>query len=194
MERRGYSYCAFPAVRNDQPAPVLCHLAYSHRFCQTTDSAHIGLYDIDIALVEIVDHRLGRIVDPRVHHQLIGLGFADETGASEIGRRGCARDDADPIVSYVTLLCARQLRDDVVGRYRDDFFKTRKKGLAALDRLLALDLEDGSLELLLTAPLPLEGALAIKALAHWLTTGLPLVLAAPFLGVMLQLLRGSVQL
>ncbi len=48
-----------------------------------------------------------------------------------------ARDDADPIVSYVTLLCARQLRDDVVGRYRDDFFKTRKKGLAALDRLLA---------------------------------------------------------
>ncbi|MFG6518322.1 heme exporter protein CcmB [Sulfitobacter sp. 1A13496] len=59
--------------------------------------------------------------------------------------------------------------------------------LLSLDRLLALDLEDGSLELLLTAPLPLEGALAIKALAHWLTTGLPLVLAAPFLGVMLQL-------
>ncbi|UOA32236.1 Heme exporter protein B [Sulfitobacter sp. DSM 110093] len=59
--------------------------------------------------------------------------------------------------------------------------------LLSLDRLLALDLEDGSLELLLTAPLPLEGALAIKALAHWLTTGLPLVLAAPLLGVMLQL-------
>ncbi|MFG6623818.1 heme exporter protein CcmB [Sulfitobacter sp. 1A12056] len=59
--------------------------------------------------------------------------------------------------------------------------------LLSLDRLLALDLEDGSLELLLTAPLPLEGALAIKALAHWLTTGLPLVLAAPFLGVLLQL-------
>ncbi|MDF3382944.1 MULTISPECIES: heme exporter protein CcmB [Sulfitobacter] len=59
--------------------------------------------------------------------------------------------------------------------------------LLSLDRLLALDLEDGSLELLLTAPLPLEGALAVKALAHWLTTGLPLVLAAPFLGVMLQL-------
>ena len=59
--------------------------------------------------------------------------------------------------------------------------------LLSLDRLLALDLEDGSLELLLTAPLTLEGALAVKALAHWLTTGLPLVLAAPFLGVMLQL-------
>lgn len=59
--------------------------------------------------------------------------------------------------------------------------------LLSLDRMLALDLEDGSLELLLTAPLPLGGALAMKALAHWLTTGLPLVLAAPFLGVMLQL-------
>ena len=35
--------------------------------------------------------------------------------------------------------------------------------LLSLDRLLALDLEDGSLELLLTAPLPLEGALAVKA-------------------------------
>ena len=54
-----------------------------------------------------------------------------------------ARDDADPIVRYVTLLCAKQLRDDLFGRYRP-FFKTRKKGLAALDRLLAQlpDLKD----------------------------------------------------
>ena len=37
---------------------------------------------------------------------------------------------------YVTLLCARQLRDNVVGRYRD-FFNTRRQGLAALDGLLA---------------------------------------------------------
>ena len=63
--------------------------------------------------------------------------------------------------------------------------------LLSLDRLLALDLEDGSLELLLTAPLPLEGALAVKALAHWLTTGLPLVLAAPVLGVLLNLPAGG---
>nr|WP_255733295.1 heme exporter protein CcmB [Ruegeria sp. Ofav3-42] len=59
--------------------------------------------------------------------------------------------------------------------------------LLSLDRLLALDWEDGSLDLLATAPLPLEAVVSIKALAHWLTTGLPLVLAAPFLGVLLNL-------
>ena len=59
--------------------------------------------------------------------------------------------------------------------------------LLSLDRLLALDWEDGTLDLLATAPLPLEAALGIKALAHWLTTGLPLVIAAPIFGVMLQL-------
>ncbi|MGR3802279.1 heme exporter protein CcmB [Marinibacterium profundimaris] len=59
--------------------------------------------------------------------------------------------------------------------------------LLSLDRMLALDWEDGTLDLLATAPLPLEATLAIKALAHWLTTGLPLVLAAPILGVLLNL-------
>lgn len=59
--------------------------------------------------------------------------------------------------------------------------------LLSLDRLLALDWEDGTLDLLATAPLPLEGVLATKALAHWITTGLPLVLAAPVLGVLLNL-------
>ncbi|MCU9838039.1 heme exporter protein CcmB [Ruegeria sp. WL0004] len=59
--------------------------------------------------------------------------------------------------------------------------------LLSLDRLLALDWEDGTLDLLATAPLPLESVVTIKALAHWLTTGLPLVLAAPVLGVLLNL-------
>jgi heme exporter protein B len=59
--------------------------------------------------------------------------------------------------------------------------------LLALDRLLATDYEDGSLDLLLTARVPLEIALAAKALAHWLTTGLPLVVAAPLLGLLLNL-------
>lgn len=59
--------------------------------------------------------------------------------------------------------------------------------LLSLDRLLALDYEDGTLDLLATAPLPLEAAVSVKALAHWLTTGLPLVLAAPLLGVLLNL-------
>lgn len=59
--------------------------------------------------------------------------------------------------------------------------------LLSLDRILALDYEDGSLELLATAPLPLEGLMAVKALAHWLTTGLPLVIAAPVLGILMSL-------
>src|SRR5207248_10181735 len=59
--------------------------------------------------------------------------------------------------------------------------------LLGLDRLLASDHEDGSLDLLLTGRVPLELALAMKAFAHWLTTGVPLVLAAPVLGVLLNL-------
>jgi heme exporter protein B len=59
--------------------------------------------------------------------------------------------------------------------------------LLALDRLLATDHEDGSLDLLLMARVPLELALAAKVLAHWLTTGLPLVVAVPLLGLLLNL-------
>lgn len=59
--------------------------------------------------------------------------------------------------------------------------------LLSLDRLFALDFEDGSLDLLVTAPIPLEGVVAIKALAHWTVTGLPLTLVAPVLGVLLNL-------
>lgn len=59
--------------------------------------------------------------------------------------------------------------------------------LLSLDRIFALDHEDGSLDLLATAPLPLEGVVAIKALAHWLVTGLPLVVFAPVLGLILHL-------
>jgi len=59
--------------------------------------------------------------------------------------------------------------------------------LLSLDRILALDWEDGSLDLLATAPLPLEAIVTVKALAHWLTTGLPLVLAAPVFGLLLNL-------
>ena len=59
--------------------------------------------------------------------------------------------------------------------------------LLALDRLLAMDHEDGTLDLIFTARVPLELAVATKALAHWLTTGLPLVVAAPLLGLLLNL-------
>jgi heme exporter protein B len=59
--------------------------------------------------------------------------------------------------------------------------------LLSLDRIFALDFEDGSLDLLATSPVPMEGTVAVKALAHWLVTGLPLVLVAPVLGVLLNL-------
>jgi heme exporter protein B len=59
--------------------------------------------------------------------------------------------------------------------------------LLSLDRIFALDLEDGSLDLLATAPVPLEGVVTVKALAHWLTTGLPLVLVSPVMGLLLYL-------
>jgi len=51
--------------------------------------------------------------------------------------------------------------------------------LLALDRLFAADHEDGSLDLLLMSQAPLELVVAVKGLAHWLTTGLPLIIAAP---------------
>jgi heme exporter protein B len=59
--------------------------------------------------------------------------------------------------------------------------------LLALDRFLAADHEDGSLDLILMGRLPLELAVLAKALAHWITTGLPLVIAAPLLGLFLNL-------
>jgi len=57
----------------------------------------------------------------------------------------------------------------------------------SLDRLFRADHEDGSLDLLAVAPLPLELTVLAKALAHWLTTGLPLTVAAPILALLLQL-------
>ena len=59
--------------------------------------------------------------------------------------------------------------------------------LLSLDRIFQLDFEDGSLDLLATAPIPLESVVMTKALAHWITSGLPLTLAAPVLGVLLNL-------
>ena len=59
--------------------------------------------------------------------------------------------------------------------------------LLSLDRIFALDWEDGALPLIATSPLPLEGVALVKALAHWITTGLPLTLVAPLLGFFLNL-------
>lgn len=59
--------------------------------------------------------------------------------------------------------------------------------LLSLPRMFEADHEDGSLEVMATAPLPLELAVAAKALAHWISTGIPLALMAPVLGLMLNL-------
>lgn len=59
--------------------------------------------------------------------------------------------------------------------------------MLSLDRTFAADQRDGSLDLLALGPLPLWGVVLAKILAHWLTTGVPLVIAAPVLGVMLGL-------
>jgi len=59
--------------------------------------------------------------------------------------------------------------------------------LLALDRLFAADHEDGSLDLLLMGGAPLELVVLVKAAAHWITTGLPLVLVTPLLGLFLNL-------
>lgn len=59
--------------------------------------------------------------------------------------------------------------------------------LLALDAMFRSDIEDGSLEQLVLAPQPLALMLAMKILAHWLTTALPLILIAPLLAGMLHL-------
>jgi heme exporter protein B len=55
--------------------------------------------------------------------------------------------------------------------------------MLSLDRLFAADYEDGTLDLLLLAPGPVELAALAKCLAHWLVTGLPLAVLAPAMGV-----------
>jgi heme exporter protein B len=55
--------------------------------------------------------------------------------------------------------------------------------LLSLERLFAADYEDGTLDLLLLAPWPLELAALAKCLAHWIVTGMPLSLLAPVLGI-----------
>ena len=57
--------------------------------------------------------------------------------------------------------------------------------LLGLDRLFQDDRDDGSLDLLMLAGPPLEIVVLTKCLGHWLATGLPLVIVAPVLGLLL---------
>lgn len=59
--------------------------------------------------------------------------------------------------------------------------------MLSFDRLFLADYEDGSLELLALSPVPVGFIVLAKCLAHWLTTGVPLLVVTPLLGVMLNL-------
>ena len=59
--------------------------------------------------------------------------------------------------------------------------------MLSLDQLFQSDADDGSLDLLLLAPIPLETIVIAKCCAHWMVTGLPLILVAPILGILLNL-------
>lgn len=59
--------------------------------------------------------------------------------------------------------------------------------MLALDHMFSVDYQDGSLEQLLLTPQPLTVLVVAKVLAHWLITGLPLVMIAPLLGIQYDL-------
>lgn len=59
--------------------------------------------------------------------------------------------------------------------------------MLSLERVFQADYEDGTLELLTLSPVSLELLILGKVLAHWLTTGLPLIIAAPLMAVMLNM-------
>ena len=59
--------------------------------------------------------------------------------------------------------------------------------MLSLDRLFQVDADEGGLDLLILAPLPLEAVVLAKCLAHWLVTGVPLILSAPILSLLLNM-------
>ena len=59
--------------------------------------------------------------------------------------------------------------------------------MLSLDRLFQHDYEDGSLELLLSLPVPVEAVVLAKVFAHWVMTGLPLIVVSPFLAQFMHL-------
>lgn len=59
--------------------------------------------------------------------------------------------------------------------------------LLGLDRLFQADRDDGSLDLLLMQASPLVLTVFVKCLAHWVATGLPLVIASPLLGLFMNM-------
>jgi len=65
--------------------------------------------------------------------------------------------------------------------------------MLALERLFAIDFADGTLEQLLLTPQPTTILVLAKVLAHWLITGVPLVLLSPLLGLQYDLSAEAIQ-
>ena len=63
--------------------------------------------------------------------------------------------------------------------------------MLSLDRLFQTDYDDGSLELLVLSPYPLEIVVLCKCFVHWLTTGLPIIVISPILALMLNIKAGA---
>ncbi|MGL6182652.1 MAG: heme exporter protein CcmB, partial [Aestuariivirga sp.] len=59
--------------------------------------------------------------------------------------------------------------------------------LLSADRIFQQDYDDGSLDIMAMGPVPFELVALAKSVAHWLSTSLPLAIAAPFLGFLLNL-------
>jgi heme exporter protein B len=64
--------------------------------------------------------------------------------------------------------------------------------LLGLDRLFQAEREDGSLDLIMMQETPLLLAVLVKCAAHWTATGLPLVIASPFLGLFMNMDEGAI--
>ena len=59
--------------------------------------------------------------------------------------------------------------------------------LLSADRIFQQDYEDGSLDIMAMGPVPFELVALAKAIAHWLSTSLPLAIVAPLLGFLINL-------
>src|SRR5690606_20102171 len=112
--------------------------------------------------LRLVWRRRGDALQPALFAVLVVVTFALALG----GGRQVLRDFVAPHAIWVAVLLA---------------------GLLSLDSLFRGDVEDGSLEQWLLAPVPLAWLVAVRILGHWLTTAVPLLLVVPVLGEFLYL-------
>lgn len=114
--------------------------------------------------LRLVWRRRGDALQPALFAVLVVVMFALALG----GEKQVLRDHVAPHAIWVAVLLA---------------------GLLTLDSLYRSDVEDGSLEQMLLAPVPLAWLLLVRVLVHWATTALPLVLVSPLLAEFLYLPR-----